>query len=393
MSHHEGAKGLAGFCSLNNFECHSPQLFEISKPGTESLSPWQPGPCHARFSRCFACAAWPLARSLALIKNMGGRKMKIQLCAWRAQWLQLLCKSWTGSSPKRYRHRRPCCQCCLRSQWRPGPATLGRWWWLAAAGPCCNLWWGGQCCSNLWWIKWFLGCNLKCTKKNCGCYSWPCLNFSQVPLPNGATLTIASPEPVPGGATHGPGSLPSGPSTSSLSASPTSSLASSPAAGPESGKKRMCLSDLDGLSAAAKEEGWRHLTQSAKRKARKVNYEGWWDDNEKEKDEKDDTQQNADLHPDTSNDSWGPKWPGFGPPKPDWACEASKKHGFYGVFCSENVQKTRKHHLFDHFSALPCWWFLTVFIGFQMPKHCNLRCFCAFGLAKVRLATCWKLRK
>ena len=159
MSHHEGAKGLAGFCSLNNFECHSPQLFEISKPGTESLSPWQPGPCRARFSRCFACAAWPLARSLALIKNMGGRKMKIQLCAWRAQWLQLLCKSWTGSSPKRYRHRRPCCQCCLRSQWRPGPATLGRWWWLAAAGPCCNLWWGGQCCSNLWWIKWFLGCN------------------------------------------------------------------------------------------------------------------------------------------------------------------------------------------------------------------------------------------
>ena len=78
----------------------------------------------------------------------------------------------------------------------------------------------------------------------------------------------------------------------------------------------MCLSDLDCLSAAAKEEGWRHLTQSAKRKARKVNYEGWWDDNEKEKDEKDDTQQNADLHPDTSNDSWNPKWPGFGPPKP-----------------------------------------------------------------------------
>ena len=158
---------------------------------------------------------------------------------------------------------------------------------------------------------------LKCTKKNCGCYSWPCLNFSQVPLPNGATLTIASPEPVPGGATHGPGSLPSGPSTSSLSASPTSSLASSPAAGPESGKKRMCLSDLDGLSAAAKEEGWRHLTQSAKRKARKVNYEGWWDDKEKKKDEKDDTQEKADLHPDTSNDSWNPKWPGFGPPKPD----------------------------------------------------------------------------
>ena len=29
-----------------------------------------------------------------------------------------------------------------------------------------------------------------------------------------------------------------------------------------------------------------------------------------------------------------------------------KKHGFYGVFCSENVQKTRKHHLFDHFSAV-----------------------------------------
>ena len=40
-----------------------------------------------------------------------------------------------------------------------------------------------------------------------------------------------------------------------------------------------------------------------------------------------------------------------------------------------------------------CWWFSTVFIGFQTPKHCNLRCFCAFGLAKVRLATCWKLRK
>jgi hypothetical protein len=30
-----------------------------------------------------------------------------------------------------------------------------------------------------------------------------------------------------------------------------------------------------------------------------------------------------------------------------------KKHVFfYGVFCSETVQKTRKHQLFDHFSAL-----------------------------------------
>ena len=35
-----------------------------------------------------------------------------------------------------------------------------------------------------------------------------------------------------------------------------------------------------------------------------------------------------------------------------------------------------------------CWWFLTVFIWFQTPKHCNLQCFCAFGMAKVRLATC-----
>ena len=27
------------------------------------------------------------------------------------------------------------------------------------------------------------------------------------------------------------------------------------------------------------------------------------------------------------------------------------------------------------------------------PKHCNLQCFCAFGMEKVLLATCWKLRK
>ena len=27
------------------------------------------------------------------------------------------------------------------------------------------------------------------------------------------------------------------------------------------------------------------------------------------------------------------------------------------------------------------------------PKHCNLQCFCAFGMDKVLLATCWELRK
>ena len=32
--------------------------------------------------------------------------------------------------------------------------------------------------------------------------------------------------------------------------------------------------------------------------------------------------------------------------------------------------------------------FLTFFIGFQKPKHCNLQCFCAFGMEKVLLATC-----
>ena len=26
-----------------------------------------------------------------------------------------------------------------------------------------------------------------------------------------------------------------------------------------------------------------------------------------------------------------------------------KTHSIYGVFCSETLQKTRKHHLFDHF--------------------------------------------
>lgn len=146
-----------------------------------------------------------------------------------------------------------------------------------------------------------------------------------MPLPNGATLPIAS--SVPGatdaaiGATRGPAdsSFPSG-SSSSSSSQPTSSLAtSSPAGGPESGQKRMCLSDLDGLSAAEKEEGWRHLTQSAKRKARKMNYEGWWNEKEK-KDEKDDLKEKVIEVPDDMNnnsDSWGPKWPGPGPPKPD----------------------------------------------------------------------------
>jgi hypothetical protein len=37
--------------------------------------------------------------------------------------------------------------------------------------------------------------------------------------------------------------------------------------------------------------------------------------------------------------------------------------------------------------------FLTFFIGCQKPKHCNLQCFWAFGMEKVLLATCWKLRK
>ena len=37
--------------------------------------------------------------------------------------------------------------------------------------------------------------------------------------------------------------------------------------------------------------------------------------------------------------------------------------------------------------------FLTFFIGCQKQKHCNLQCFWAFGMEKVLLATCWKLRK
>ena len=42
--------------------------------------------------------------------------------------------------------------------------------------------------------------------------------------------------------------------------------------------------------------------------------------------------------------SWLQKAPGL---------RGARKHGFcFGVFCSETVQKTRKHQLFDHFSAL-----------------------------------------
>ena len=38
--------------------------------------------------------------------------------------------------------------------------------------------------------------------------------------------------------------------------------------------------------------------------------------------------------------------------------------------------------------------FLLFFFGAcQEPQHCNLQCFCAFGMQEILLATCWKLRK
>ena len=44
---------------------------------------------------------------------------------------------------------------------------------------------------------------------------------------------------------------------------------------------------------------------------------------------------------------------------------------------------------FGHFVADVCYFFGAC----QEPKHCNLPCFCVFGMEEVLLATCWKLRK
>ena len=56
-----------------------------------------------------------------------------------------------------------------------------------------------------------------------------------------------------------------------------------------------------------------------------------------------------------------------------------KKHGNYGVFCSETLQKTRKHHRIDDFWALN----MNVFFALEMvvknmqqQQQCEKTCVC-----------------
>ena len=74
------------------------------------------------------------------------------------------------------------------------------------------------------------------------------------------------------------------------------------------------------------EKVWSFLSQSAKKKAKKINFRNWWGDKGKKKVESDEKDGNEPIvvvdDSNDNHDSWGPKW-FVGPPPPQGGLQLS----------------------------------------------------------------------
>ena len=83
------------------------------------------------------------------------------------------------------------------------------------------------------------------------------------------------------------------------------------------------MSDLEKMRDEEAQQAWGLLGQSAKKKARKINFRNWWNDkgNGRTKDDSDEKDKGDDetvviVDYKCWDDSWGPKWSGEPPPSP-----------------------------------------------------------------------------